>query len=224
MARPKVKIPVRLTQYQALASFAGNVVATMTTNIALYPIPLPSLAGITGFQNTLQLAITAWGPVHARTTHANLLAVRSAAFTLYTALVSLAGYVQNIIDPTKSYADQAADIALSGYSVKNSPTPQGFLNTAENVHQVFASNVSLYFPKLAWKKPLGLNSPGNVKGWQISRSLQGAGPIIVIGTSTRCRFTDNTAVKGAQYYYYIAGINAAGISPNTVQLPVSIPL
>ena len=223
MARPKVKIAIHFTQYQALANFATNIVVQMTAAIALFPIPNPTLASITAAAAALQLDINAWGPVGNRGPHADLLQMRADAWALYTLLIAEANYVQNQIDPTKSYNDQAADIALSGFSSKNSPTPQGLLSAPENLHQMFSPGVNIHFPKLKWKKPLNLTSPGNVKLYHVSRG-PAVGPPSFLAATTRTQFIDTTAVKGTAYQYAVQAVNTAGPGAGSNTIQVNVPL
>jgi len=223
MARPKVKIAIKFTQYQALVNFATNVTGQITNNLVLFPTPNPPLADITAAAVVLQGFILQWGPVGNRGTHADLLQMRSAAFTLYNLLIAEANYVQNQIDPTKSYNDQAADIVLSGFSSKNSPTPQGLLSAPENLHQMFSPGVNIHFPKLKWKKPLNLTSPGNVKLYHVSRG-PAVGPPSFLAATTRTQFIDTTAVKGTSYQYAVQAVNTSGPGAGSNTIQVNVPL
>ena len=175
----------------------------------------------------MQLKINAWGVKGARGSHSDLINLRASAFALKNLLTAESAYVQNIVDPTTSYADQDAFILTSGFSTKNSPTPQGVLSAPQNLHQVFNGNVSIYIPKLRWKKPLGLTSPNNVKFYQILR-YPSIGPTLpaVIATSTKTAFTDNTGglVKGTGYTYTVTACNDSGASPFCSPIAVTIPL
>lgn len=227
MARPNVKIPVRKTQYQALVTFAQNVVVAMTAAIADFATPNPALATITAAAIACQTAINNWGVVGARGTHNQLMILRSDALTLYNLIVAEAAYVQSIVSFTGgTYADQLALITSSGFSSKNSPSPQGPLQAVENLHQMYAPGVSIYTPKLKWKKPLGLTSPGNVKFYAVFRST--VLPVVLgnsrIGTTTKTSFIDKTCVKGSTYAYSVQAWNTNQAGQWSISIPVVIPL
>ena len=166
-ARPQVVITARVSQYSALASLAYQIVADMTIAIANFPIPSPALAAITAAANTVVANIALWDPVGNRGSHQDLLNLRASCLDLRNLLVEEEFYVQNTVPLSDSYPDQAAWIASSGFSVKNSPTPQGSLGPPQDFHQLFQNGVSIYTPKLKWKKPLGLTSPNNCKSYTI---------------------------------------------------------
>lgn len=224
MSRPKVKIAVKRTDYNGILSLSASVQAGLTTNITLFPLPSPPVATLLLDATTLSTAIAAWGTVHNRGTHAQYLAMRNAANVVYNDLVAEAAYVQSVIDPTESYVDQATDISLSGFSVKNSPAPQGRLAAPENVHQMFSPGVSIYTPKIKFKKPLGLTSPGNVKLYTIFRGLLTTHPI-AIATTTKTSFIDTTPLTiGTVYKYQVAAVNTNGIGALSTELHITVPL
>ncbi|MFI5159451.1 MAG: hypothetical protein ACHQF4_11335 [Sphingobacteriales bacterium] len=211
-------------KYQALYDYTANVTALLLLNIASFPTPLPSLATTNGLNATLLADIAAWGAVGARGSHAQLLSLRQSAQAVYNALVQLANYVQNTVDPTTTYAAQAAFIALSGFGVKNPPVPQGPLAAVQALHQLIQPRVSQYSPKLKWKRPIGVTSPGNVKAYQIYRGATAVfGASQLIATSTKTSFVDQSAAPGASYYYFVLGINTAGKGAPSAGLPISVP-
>jgi hypothetical protein len=164
-----------------------------------------------------------WGVVGARGSHNDLLNLRASANALYNLLVAEFNYVQNIVDPTTSYADQDAFITSSGFSTKNSPTPQGVLAQPENFHQMFSPGVSIYTPKLKWKKPLGVTSPNNVKLYKLYRRTGTALPA-VIATTTKTSFIDTTAVANTSYSYAASAVNTAGEGPFCPFILINVPL
>lgn len=224
--KPRVKGIPRVTAYAALVSFANSVFASMTGNL-LYPTPDPALASIQTAADNVATAIAAWGPVHARGSHAQLMDLRAKALILRNLLVSLAGYVQNtVVIAGGDYATQASNIVSSGFSVKNAGVPQGVLGEPTDLHQNFKNNISIYKVGLKWKKPVGITSPGNVKNFQIFRGLTSVfADANVIGTSTKTSFIDETTSalpNGSTVYYFVTASNSAGIGAPTAALPVVI--
>lgn len=223
-SRPAVKIAVKISDYTGINTLQALVIATMTTNVADFPVPVPSLADATTANGTLGSAIAQWGPQGNRGSHADLIALRAAARAVYNNLLLLAAYVQNLVDLSLPYPDQASFILLSGFAVKNSPSPQGVLAAPEEFTQQLGNTISLYAPKLMWKKPLGLQSPGNVKSYDVLRSLtDNINDAVVVGNPTKTSFIDNTVAVSTVYYYFVRGVNAAGAGLPTLSVLVSIP-
>lgn len=226
MAKPKIRFFVSKNNYQGVADLANSIFANMTGNLN-FPSPLPTLINFQAAITALEAAITAWGTVGNRGSHAQLMAVRTASNAVYAMIVQLAGYVMSCVNPLASYADQASFITTSGFSVKNTGTPQGVLEVVQNLHQVFAANIPIHSVKLDWKKPLNLKSPGNVKAYQIARNTTGANPVFadIIGSTTKTNYLDkNPAQSGTPSYYFIAACNDAGNGPWTNALTIIVPI
>lgn len=225
--RPTGIIGVKKSNYQGVVDLATQVVADMTAAAATFTAPLPLLATITGDIATASAAIAAWGPVHNRGSHADLLNLRAAIDVLYVDLLEELAYVMNtcqIAEPT-NYSAQAALILSSGFAIKNNPAPQGVLAQPNNLHRVFDVMTPLYTPKLRWEKPLGLTSPGNVKMYGIYRAtVDNFNAATRIGSSTKTQFVDTTAPLGATLFYWVVGINTAGNGAESMVLNTSTPV
>lgn len=223
--RPQVKIGVKISNYSGVASLAQQVHDSMLAGILLFPAPIPSLATFQTNINTLVAAIAAWGPVGNRGSHADLVALRAACLVVYTDMILLAAYVQNLVDPTDSYPDQTTFILASGFSVKNAATPQGMLASPEGLIQLIQPSIPLQTPKLKWSKPIGLLSAGNVKSYKVYRQSVNLGaPTEVIGFPTKTSFIDESATGGTQYNYWVSGINSAGEGVQSAPILISVPL
>lgn len=225
MARPQIKIGVRVTQYDAVRTLGQTVVLSMTGNLS-FPTPSPLLATLQSAVTALSNAIAAWGPAGNRGTHEDLINLRAASFTLRNLLLQEAAYVYNQVDPTADYLTQAAFILSSGFQVKNSPVPQGALGAPQNVHQMFAPNVPIFKFKIKWKKPLGLSSPNNCKSYIIMRSLtDDVNAAVQVGTSTKTSFIDNPPfVSGLTYWYFVAGNNDSSTGVFSSGLGCTLPV
>lgn len=218
MAAAKVKLGVRWNQFQLLIDLCRNVVTHMTGN-PNFATPTPTLASVTTQTDATEVALNAWGPEGNRGSHADYVALVAAAQALYNLISAEASYVQ-----TTSGGDP--DIIMSsGFSIKNAGSPQGPLGVPQDIQQMFSNTISIYTPKLKWKKPIGLTSPNNVKSYEIFRS---GTPVftnaVLLDSVTKTSFVDTTAAHGNVYYYFVRGINAAGAGAETAALFVSTPL
>lgn len=211
-SRPSATLNTRVNQYQALADLGNRVFANMTGNVN-FTTPLPILASIQTAFTDVQAAITQWGPVGNRGSHADLLNLRDKCQILRNLLLAEANYVTQTaaIAAGNDYTLMATIIGTSGFGVKNSPLPQGLLGAPQNLHQMFENSISIHTPKLKWKKPILLTSPNNVKSYQVIRSLTNdvlAG--VVIATTTKTSYIDLTTAIATIYYYFVKGVNTAG--------------
>ena len=220
----KIKIGVAQTDYNGISLLCSNVIAGMFANPGNFPSPSPILPTLSAALAVLNAAIATWGPVGARGSHADWVALQAASHAVYISLVQEAAYVQNVTDPTQPYAVQAAFITSSGFAVKNLPTPQGLLGVPQNFHQVFNNSIDIHTPWLDWKKPLGLTSVNNVKSYEIFRASTPPIPSLSIATVTETRFIDTDPVlKGHAWLYWVCGVNDLGRGAFTADLPVSVP-
>jgi len=211
-SRPSATLNTRVNQYAQLESLGNRVVASMTGNVN-FTTPSPTLVSITTQVALVTAAIAAWGPVGNRGSHSDILNLRDQCTILRNLLLAEGQYVTSTagIAAGNDYTAMATIIGTSGFGVKNSPLPQGLLNPPQNLHQMFSSFISIFTPKLGWKKPIGLTSPNNAKSYQILRSLTNdITAAVVIGTSTKCSFIDLTAAHATIYYYFVIGVNTAG--------------
>ena len=200
-----------LTAYLAMNELASIVFAEMSFNISNFPVPIPALSTLGTANTTLEGAISTWGPVGNRGSHNDLLNLRAASLAVQSILRQLAAYVQNLVPTASDYATQAAFITSSGFSVKATPSVQGVLAAPTNLHQVFALNVPINKVKLRWKKPIGLNSKGNVKSYQVWRAVQtDPSAFSLVATTTKTSFVDLTTAASISYEYYVVGINNQG--------------
>lgn len=227
IVRPQTILGVKKSDYAGVINLASNVVTQMTAAAATFTAPLPLLATITADIATASAALSAWGVVGNRGSTTDLLNLRAAVDVLYTDLLEEAAYVQNtcqIAEPT-NYSACAALIISSGFSVKRVPNPQGRLNAPQDLHRVFNIDTPLYTPKLKWSKPLGLNSPGNVKMYGIFRSsVNDFLTAQRIGTATKTTFTDAAAPTGANLYYWVCGFNTEGMGIESMVFNTSTPV
>lgn len=225
-SRPQTILGVRQSNYAGVVNLANLVIASLTGN-ASFLTPIPSLLSLQAYTTAVSSAIAVWGPVGNRGSHADLLDLRTKVATLYSALLAEAQYVQNTaqLAAGNDYPAMAAIIGTSGFGVKNNPNPQGLLGVPTDFRQIFANNINPYFVKMDWRKPVGLNSPGNVKSYQIMRSItDDFSTALVIGTSTKTTFTDVTAAHATAYFYWVRGVNTDGVGAQTASIAVNTPV
>jgi len=224
-SRPSATLNVRVNQYSALVDLGNRVFSSMTGNIS-FTTPIPTLLAIQTAVTAVENSIAAWGPVGNRGSHLDLVTLRDNATILRNLLIAEAQYVTNTagIAAGSDYTAMATIIASSGFGVKNSPLPQGLLAAPQNLHQMFSNTISIHTPKIAWKKPIGLTSPNNVKSYQVIRSLTNdimAGT--VIATTTKTSFIDLTTAVATIYYYFVKGVNTDGPGNESAVCQVNTP-
>jgi hypothetical protein len=221
-----VKIALQPLAFQSIAIFANNVIFAMSSppGSINFPAPHPTLGSLTAAFNALVGAITTWGPVGNRGSHADYLDLKLKADICRDLLYQLASYVQNMTDPSTTYAAQAVFISTSGFNVKNLPVPQGLLGMPEDFHQEFNNSIDPHQPFLQWKKPLALTSPNNVKSYEVFRSPFNVQPTVSIATVTASRFVDSDpSIINSIQYYWVCAVNDVGRGAFTASLLVSIP-
>lgn len=224
--KPTTILGVKKSNYQGLANLGNLIFVSMTGNVN-FTTPSPTLLALQTDITAVENAIAVWGPVGNRGSHADLVALRTAATTLYNDLLALADYVQNTaqLAAGTDYVAMASIISTSGFGIKNPPQPQGLLGAPQNLHRVFKNSISLYTPLLGWKKPIGLTSPNNVKSYQVLRwTTNNILLATVIATSTKTSFLDVTAVAGTHYFYWVKGVNTAGPGAESNVLDTSTPV
>lgn len=224
--RPQTILGVKISNYAGLANLGNRIFAGLTGNL-YFTTPDPALADIQTATVDVETAIADWGPVGNRGSHAQLIALRDKARTLYNLLLAEANYVQNTAAATAAgdYTLMATIITSSGFFVKNNPSPQGVIGSPQDFHQVFRDNISIYAPQVRWKKPTGLLSPNNVKLYQILRNTANDfSTAVVIGTSTKTVFTDASVAHATQYYYWVRGVNTNGNGTESMVLAVATPV
>lgn len=206
MAKDRIALNLQRLTFQQLHDFAIDIFNGMTAAAVTYPTPVPILATLTADTTALQTAITNWGVVGARGSHADYLALLAAAQVVKLDLVSLANYCEN----TTPYS--GADFTSANWPLRDANTPQGILQKPQAVHQFISPQVQIGDIKISWTKPNGLNSSGNVKSYNVYRSLD-SNPAnkIFVATVTKTTFTDTPTVPfQPKLYYWVEGVNTNG--------------
>lgn len=214
MATAKVKIAVNPQDFTGIAALASTVILGISTHPLNFPAPVPPLATLIADLASLNAAITAWGTVGNRGSHADWLALVAAATLMRNDLLTEGAYVESLVNPADNYLAQSAFIVTSGFSVKNLPSPQGVLGPPQNLHRFMSNTINENDCKLKWKSPLGLTSPGNVKVYKI---MSGG---IQISTSTKTSVILTGLIHGTNYTFTVVANNDAG--DGAVSMPLIV--
>lgn len=217
MATAKVKIGVAPGNFAGIAVLASNVITGLTTNIAFFPLPNPPVAALVTALADLNGAIAVWGPVGNRGSHADYSDLVQKAATMRNMLILESDYVENLVNIGDPYLVQAAFIALSGFGVKNLPTPQGVLGPPIGLFRLMNNDISEDDICLRWYKPIGLNSPNNVKSYVV-KELGGLIADTIV-TKTQLLFTP-VLPHGTIFRFIVDGFNDTGYSPDSNILTV----
>lgn len=226
MAIAHVKIGVVGSNYLGIAALTANVIAGLTANPGNFPAPFPTIVTLTVDLLALNNAITAWGIVGNRGSHADWVALEAAALTMRNDLLLEADYVNNLVDPTQPYAVQAAFIATSGFSVKNLPMPQGVLGMPLNLHRQMSDAISENDIMLRWNKPIGLTSPNNVKSYRITMLPTGVPPVSIFNSTktsiliTSAELAAGNVFHGINPWFKIEAYNNDGFGTPTAYLVI----
>lgn len=218
-----IKIPVASNDYAGIDTLAGAVIVRMTGNVN-FPAPSPSLATLQTAQAALSHAITACGTAGHRGSKSDFAELGVASWRMLELLKREASYVMGLVDRNAPVLEQEAFIASSGFEMKSAGSPQGVLQPPQNVRQLINQHYSPYTPKIKWTKPQGLLSRKNVKLYHVFRSSTwNFSDAVKIGVTTRTSFIDMTAPKGAMQYYFVAGMNTAGLGVVSDGIEVPMP-
>lgn len=220
MAKPTIANNLQRLSFQGLVDYARIIIAALTGN-ALYAAPNPTLIDMGTSADDCQAAITAWGPVGNRGSHAQYVALVLAANALKQNLVQLAEYCQN----TTPY-DLAA-LSTTGFNLRDANTPQGVLQAPVGAHKFISPDLTIQQNKLLWKKPLGVTVNSNVKVYNIYRGITPVyADAALIGSATKRSYIDTPSITPApaKVYYWVAGVNNAGVGvPSNVVECIYIP-
>jgi hypothetical protein len=134
--------------YSALKTLAQTVHDGFLALALDYPAPVPTMLIFQGHIDDLDAAITAWGPVNARGSHNQHLALIAAANVVREDLRQLAAYATN-----KKPNDKDSWSNL-GFPVKRPKSPPSSLQMVRDLHVFISRLLGPGFIKLKWKRPL----------------------------------------------------------------------
>lgn len=196
----RIKIPV--TKYLVWLALAQIVVDRMTTNVATFPTPNPSLATVSGDIAALEAAIGELGTKPNKGSNAAVLAVRLATLTIQTDLLALLAYVNNVMSADSRPAANRVILSKSGFAAKSVKSTVPKMQFVTHVRQTNNKQFPPSIGRINWKRPLGLLKGLKIAGFNIYADLN------LVATTTKTNYTPPAGL-GAQNYT-IKPFNARG--------------
>ena len=213
MKKPTIALDLTPTNYKDLADFGNSIFAKMTGNLN-FATPVPTLVALEAAVTSVEAALSAWGDVHNRGKHTDLVDLKEKALTLHHLLKAEGQYVEATaqLAAGNDYEEMANIIQSSGYHLKSEKHPQGKLEMPQNVHQFISRQLDPNQGEVRWKKPLNITSKNNVKAYKVYRSTTPDFNLaVVIATVPNTKFIDtNTTNAPVTYYYWFVAVGAAG--------------
>jgi hypothetical protein len=210
MARKLISLNLFKLTYDSLSTLAQAVHDGFVTLVADYPTPNPTMVIFQGHITTLKAAIVAWGPVGARGSHVQHLALIAAANAVRDDLRQLATYAMN----TKPN-DPDSWSAL-GFSIRRPKSAPVALQQVQNLHNFISRTVVTGTIKLKWKRPLDTDR-SDVKCYIVQHSNTAVQPEIsgskgvvnVLGITTDTSIIIEPQYVGANYFW-VTPFNSVG--------------
>ena len=205
-----IKTELTDVSYETLSTKAQAVHDGLVVNVADYPAPNPTMPDFQTDIDSLNAAIVAWGPVGARGSHAQHLALVAMANIVKNDYRMLAAYAMNTM-PNNPDSWVAAGFAVKG--VRTAPQP---LQVVQNFHRFISRTIVEGTIKLKWKRPLDTKS-SEVKGYIIQYSNSPVQPMIdgsrgvvnVVSVQTRTSLIVTPPYVGANYFW-VTPFNSVG--------------
>jgi hypothetical protein len=218
MARKLISLNLSRLTYKALAVLAQAVHDGFLALVLVYPMPTVTMVMFQTHIDTLNDAITAWGPKGARGSHAQHLALIAAANVVRNDLRQLATYAMT----TKP--DDSDSWASLGFSIRRPKSAPVALPMVQNFHNFISRTVVAGTIKLKWKRPLDTDR-SDVKCYIVQHSNTAVQPAItgsqgianVIGLTTDTSIIIEPQHVGANYFW-VTPFNSvgAGVSSDAV--------
>jgi hypothetical protein len=205
-----------LTPFEVLLANAQTAHDAFVLQAVTYPAPVPTMPNFQLDINGLLGAITAWGPEGSRGSHADHLALLTAADVVRSDMRQLASYAM---------FTRPGDVdswALLGFGFKNPASVPLILPPVQDFRQFISRRVPAGLVKLKWERPLDTR-PSLVKSYVIQHSNTGVQPQIdggrgvvnVLGIVTKTSILITPPYVGPNYFW-VTGINGAGYGVSSV--------
>jgi hypothetical protein len=201
----------------ALVAYASSITAALATNVATFPTPPVALATINTEIANLVTAIATWGPVGARGSHADLIALRAQVLSVQFLLRTTANYV-NIVATGSAFV-----VSLSGFTGTNPHTVVGVLSPPQNFRQLVTAKTLPKQVIIKWSKPLNIGF-GKVASYLIEARIAATNTWVPVAISTRTKATIENlpyVVGSNAFDVRVRGINSAGNGAPTNTLTVT---
>lgn len=214
MTRPVIIIEETPSAFAAVIGLGNKIKIALTDN-ANFGTPSPDLTVLGSQISDATAALSAWGGKGNRGSHETYVDLCTKSLTLWQSLKAEAQYVQNVAQLTagNDYELMAALIVTSGFSLKNSGSPQGLLQKVQDFRQVMSLQLNANNVLLKWKKPLNCTTRSNVKGYKVYKGV--TPPVFstaaVYATVPKCTFVNTNNTGDVQTWcYWIVPFNTAG--------------
>jgi hypothetical protein len=225
MRKPVISMKVSARMYAALVNLGNRVITSLTGNLS-FATPDPALMALQTAVTAVENAISVWGPISNRGSHADLVDLQTKARVLANMLKSESQYVQLTAQAAAGidYATMGAIITTSGFELASLPGPQGRLEMVQNFRQFVSRKLSRNEIKLKWKRPLNVTSKNNVKNYRVLRNTTADFTTAVeIALVTKGTYTDtNTTAATVVWTYWVVPYNTegAGVESNPITVAV----
>lgn len=223
--KPTVIITETAKQYAALINRGNTVFAGLTGN-PNFLTPLPALTVLTSAITACANALAAWGDVHNRGSHADLVTLRSVAVTLYNTLRSLAAYVQNTAQTAAGtdYAAMTVLIESSGFDIKHAKTPTSVPEIVQNFREFISRRLNVNQREFRWKKPLSTKKGAKLTYKVLMAASNSISAATVITTVDQTRYTyTNAGTVVVTLTFWVMAHGAAGDGVTSPGITVTIP-
>jgi hypothetical protein len=205
-----------LTPFETLLANAQTTHDGFVDESATYTAPVPTMPDFQDDIDSLLAAIIGWGPEGARGSHADHLALLSAANVVRSDMRQLATYAMF------TQPGNMDSWALLGFGFKSPKSPTAILPPVQDFRQFISRRIPEGFIKLKWERPLD-TSAGLVKSYVLQHSSSGVQPQIdggkgvvnVLAILTKTSIIVTPPYVGANYFW-VTGINAAGYGVSSV--------
>jgi hypothetical protein len=165
--KPVVRVKVAQTNYKGILALALTVQAGLTAHAGFYASPVPSLVDFGTDITALETALKSLGSKFNKGGSAAVVAVKNAAFTVFTDLTSLAFYVQEIISADDPAPLQKVQVSWSGFATKSPKSRIDRMQFVRNVHQSNNKQFPVTLRRIAWRRSLGMFSGVRAKSYNI---------------------------------------------------------
>jgi hypothetical protein len=197
--------------YGTLAGVGQTIHDGFVTEVADYPLPIPTMPNFQSDIDDFNAAIAAWGVKGNRGSHTTHLALIAERTIIRNDLRMLANYA---VTTEPENPDSWEKI---GFKVRHGKTPPQSLQMVQNFRHFISRDVPVTSIKLRWKRPLDTRK-SDVKGYVIQRSGADQYPepdgtrgiTNVVGLVPNTQFIDEDPFVGPNFYW-VTPFNSEGL-------------
>lgn len=208
MNKPIIVIKLKPKHFSKLVALAESVYAGLDMNPD-FPNPQPTLADLSLSIAEVKNAMAGWGEKGNRGSHVNYVNLMTKAIHLHSILTQLGEWCMSSMNSALPYPEQRVLLESTGFELKRAKTPQGVLEAVQNFRRFIARNIPEGQVKLAWRQPLNVTTPTNVKGYVVYRSkTEVFSTAIVIAVSSKASYIDSPGP--GKWFYWVTPFNNKG--------------